>query len=64
VLTIVDIYLTRTTHYRVDLAREELITEQVFDDAPAFYIDCEKVEGGVADQAYDVLCALVDQGEA
>lgn len=55
---IVDIYETTTTHYRIDLGRGAIVSEVTLADAPEFYADGDRIEGGVADQAFDLLRSL------
>jgi hypothetical protein len=55
----VDIYMTSTKHYRIDLDQCELLHEAVYDESPEFYVDDEPVEGGIADYAYSILRDLL-----
>jgi hypothetical protein len=54
-MTTIDVYITRTVHYEVDLDKSEITSERVFDESPEFFVDNEKIEGGIADHAYAIV---------
>jgi hypothetical protein len=57
---IVDICQTTTTHYRVNLDNSTVVSQQTFNEAPVFFADGERIEGGIADQAFDLLRTFLE----